>query len=236
MITVDGLAGSGKTSLSRELAKILKFKHLNSGLLYRAVGYLCLTHRIDPEDFEKVGGLLAKHTILLTGSAESERGDIVLDSVVVTEKLLSPEVSEAASRVAQHQNVRTALIEHQRQAFPGESVVAEGRDMGTVIFPDADLKFFVEVDRDTRIKRRSAQLGLNSADEPTRAAIMQEIVERDARDSMREAAPTKPAPDAIKIDNSSAPLTEVVNTMYDFASLRGLACGISKAGIPKMQR
>lgn len=225
VITVDGLAGSGKTALSSKLAESLSYAHFNSGLLYRAVGYLLLRDKVDPDDEAAVGAVVGRHAVKLD-LGDSGKATLFIDGKVVdSERLLTPEVSEAASRSSRHKVVREALIGLQRSAFPGRDIVAEGRDMGTVVFPDADLKFYIEADQRVRIQRRVAQLyvGADAKDKDSlEKQINIEILERDKRDLERAISPAKPAPDAIIIDNGSQKLTEVLQSMYHHASLRGL--------------
>ena len=210
IVTVDGLAGSGKTTLSRLLAERLGFRHLNSGLLYRAAAWLALKGRVDPANGPKVVDILSSHLLTLS-HREGLGARVSVDQDDVTDLVRTPQVSEATSILAAQPAVRAALIGAQRDAFAGEHMVAEGRDMGTVVFPDARVKFFVVADEEVRIKRRIDQLGVA----PGIADQMKiEIAERDRRDQTRAISPTIAAPDAETIDNSSQPLTSVVDSMY----------------------
>lgn len=222
VITVDGLAGSGKTTLARQLSERLGFIHFSSGLFYRSLGYLALAGGHDPADSDQALRLLERHTIELRAG-----GDVLIDGTPFAEQLYQPRVSEATSIVASLPELRAALVEKQRMVFPGRALVAEGRDMGTVIFPAADLKFFIHADREVRVKRRLAQLGYEQTRDPFKLNSLKkdieiEILERDERDSSRAAAPTVAAVDAIIVDNSSQTLTEVVQSMYDAVANRGL--------------
>jgi len=230
VITVDGLAGAGKTALAQMLAERIGFVHLKSGLLYRAVGFLALKERVDFNDASALVALLKGHSVQL--AIDPKGGSIILiDGRDVGGDLFQPEVSEAGSLAASQPEVRTALIPAQRQAFPGRGLVAEGRDQGTVIFPDAALKFFVHAEVGIRVQRRMMQL--YGADDALSTEMFNslkkemeiEIIARDRRDSERAVAPTVPAPDAILIDNSSRTLTQVVQSMYDLAASRGLVRG-----------
>lgn len=223
VITVDGLAGSGKSAISRLLAEKLGFMHFSSGLLYRAIGYLVLENGVAFDDSERIVQLMERHKIDL-----STDGDVTIDDKKITADFLhQPKISEATSTISVLPEVRQKLVDVQRNVFAGKGLVAEGRDMGTVIFPDADLKFFIQADCAVRVARRLQQLGLSdnqhteSIDEIKRN-IEIEILERDARDSTRKVAPTVAAEGAILVDNSAKTLTDVVQYMYDAVAKRGV--------------
>ena len=230
---MDGLAGCGKTTLARMLAQRLGYVHLNSGLLYRAVAYLALQSGCSVDDEEGLLRLVDRHSFKLLGDAQ--RGSfITIDGTDCTEKLQTPQISELTSKASRHPKVRAALIVHQREAFPGQGLVAEGRDMGTVVFKDAPVKFFVEVSEEVRVARRIGQYAEKGIDigaatsgassgQELKKNIEIEIRERDKRDQGRAEAPTRPAPDAIFIDNSQQTLTLVLEKMYSLALSKGLA-------------
>ncbi len=218
VISVDGLAGSGKSSLALGLAERLKFQHFWSGQLYRIVGLLAVKNSIDFADGKRIVEVLKAHSVEAvrshTGSSAAS-----LDGKVMSIELTSPDVSEAASRVAVLPEVRAYLVALQRESFPGLNIVAEGRDMGTVIFPESALKFFITAPVETRVSRRLSQLGLvGGAADVVAEQLKKEIYERDKRDSERLIAPTKAAGDAIIIDNASQSLTEVIEHMYALAT------------------
>lgn len=233
VVSVDGLAGSGKTTLAKLLAKRLKFIHFSSGLLYRAVGYLALREKVDVGSEKKLCNLVKKHSIRLVVRAGSSR--VLIDGRDLTRYLHTPEVSEATSKSSTHRKVRALLCDAQREAFHPANLVAEGRDMGTVIFPDATLKFFIVANQKVRVERRIKQLDEGKGtvgkaarvDNLLKQKIKIEITERDSRDSKRKVAPTKPARDAIIIDNSRESLTKVLKSMYDAVAKKGIL-GISK--------
>ena len=228
VITVDGLAGSGKSTLSQLLAERLGFAHLNSGLLYRAVAWLALQRSVNPDREDALVKLISEHRIEIKAD-ERNSARILIDGQDMTDSLRSPHVSDVTSRASLHKGVRASLIVLQRSAHPGRGLVAEGRDMGTVVFPDAAVKFFVEASQRVRVERRLKQLyGQNAPRGSDRSAKLLkanmeiEIIERDKRDCGREVSPTKAASDAIVVDNSGQTLTEVVDTMYDAVLEKGI--------------
>lgn len=225
VITVDGLAGCGKTSLAKGLARKLGYVHFHTGALYRTVGLLALEKKIDLEDEAAVVELLTSTQIRLIENSEASVEIMVGSRNFSEDKRLSlPTTSQAASVISKHQLVRSSLIALQREALPQRNLVAEGRDMGTVIFPDAKAKFFVETAPQVRIARRIKQLLEDNPDFSAEQVNLLkkdmeiEVLERDRRDVERVVAPTVPAENAIVIDNSSETLTNVVERMYAFVS------------------
>jgi len=223
VITIDGLAGSGKSSIAAQLARRLGFVHFNSGLLYRAVAFGTRHRGISVDEEATIVRLIGEQRFELIWSRDCGAG-LLIDGVPINVALVStPEISEATSLISRHSAVRDALLDAQRQAFVSHDLVAEGRDMGTVVFPSAALKFFVQANVDVRIGRRLAQLGMVGGDlEEHKKNIEREILARDQRDSSRAVAPTVAARDAILIDNSSRALTEVVENMYSHALAAGI--------------
>jgi cytidylate kinase len=228
VVAVDGLAGSGKTTLARLLAERCGFAHLNSGQLYRAVALITLREKISGDDERALVAAIRAHRIELRAEGESGKARIYIDGRDESANVAHPEVSEMTSITSRHPAVRAELVAAQRGAFPGRSIVAEGRDMGTVIFPEAPAKFFITADQAVRVERRVQQLygdraRLTPAElKSLNQKIQIEIIERDQRDEHRSVSPTKAAQDAIAIDNTRDPLTVVLQRMYDILSSRGL--------------
>lgn len=218
VITVDGLAASGKSALAKGLAKRLKFGHLNSGLLYRAVALMALRAGIDLKDAQAVCHLLGDHLVELKRD-EGGSSIVLIDGVALGEELLAANVSTGASLVARHQEVRDRLLNLQRDAFKPDGVVAEGRDMGTVVFPDARVKFFVVARPDVRAARRHSQLK-GTPQEASLADISTDLQERDKRDATSTVGTMKQADGAILIDNSDEPLERVIDRMEQVALSR----------------
>ena len=218
IIVIDGLAGTGKTSLAKMLAEKLGYVHLNSGTVYRGVGLLALDNKIPTDDEAALEKMLSEHVMELVLNDKGE-SRLLIDSSDVGDKIFTREVSQAASQIAALPKVREFLQAIQRSAFPSaKGLVADGRDMGTVLFPDADFKFFVKVDSGIRAERRVAQLYPDQKDanelERLKKELLTEIDERDMRDVERDIAPTIPADDAIIIDNTQATLTQTLENMY----------------------
>lgn len=204
IIAIDGPAGAGKSTTARRVATELGYCYLDSGALYRAVALAALRAAVDLDDAEALEQLV-RDIDLDTG----ERGDrLLLGGRDVAKLIRTPEVSQAASKVSACPAVRTALVDLQRAAAKAPGCVCEGRDMGTVIFPDAALKVFLFADPVERARRRAAEMG-----EPDSVAVDQvrlEMAERDRRDSTRTVAPLERAADALEIDSTHMSLEEVV--------------------------
>lgn len=220
VITVDGLAASGKSTLARMLAIKLGFVCFSSGVLYRMVALAAWKGGLDLNNEQQLEHLLGKLKIE-PYLDEQKQVRFRLDGMPVGEEIYNKEVSELASKLAAIPVVRGFLLPIQRSAFPALSMVVEGRDIGTVVFPDANLKFFVTANLGLRAERRLVQRG-TTADKALKLEIEQELLERDRRDTQRSASPTVQAPDAILIDNSADTLTSVLESMYHHVLQRGL--------------
>ncbi len=216
LVAIDGPAGSGKSSVARAVAGELGYIDLNTGAAYRAVALLALREGVDLED----GALLAEIARRVGLGAEGARVD---GSPVPEEDLRAPEVSAAASKVSAKPEVREVLLSVQREAAQearGEGgAVVEGRDIGTVVLPEADLKIFLQAAPEERARRRAHQTGREAELDRIREAIKK----RDRRDSQRETSPLKPAHDAVILDTTALSLDEVVSRVLDLA--RGLQKG-----------
>jgi cytidylate kinase len=191
VIAIDGPAGAGKSTVARGVAEALAFRYLDSGAMYRAVGLASLSRPEPPAQ--------------LARELDIELGDrVLIDGRDVTELIRTPEVSEAASRVAADIGVREALVVKQRALLSSGDWVAEGRDIGTVVAPDADLKVFLTADDRERARRRADELGVDVE------AVYAEQAQRDSRDQGRAHSPLVPAPDAIVLDTTELAPQEVV--------------------------
>ncbi len=204
VVAIDGPAGSGKSTIARRVAERLGFRRIDTGAMYRAVGLWALRAGIPLDDMHRLEQLAREARIELEGSLPRVR----LNGEDVTEAIRTPEVSEAASKVSTVPGVRRALVQKQREMAAAGSVVMEGRDIGTVVFPDAQVKIFLDADPEVRAQRRLKELqekGLN----PSLEEIVREIEERDRRDRTRADSPLRQAPDAILVDTTGMSIEEV---------------------------
>jgi cytidylate kinase len=199
IVAIDGPSGAGKSTLAKRLARELGFTYLDTGAMYRALALKVLRHSIDIEDAARLASLVRHTTITL--NEEDGRLMVRLDGEDVTEFIRTPEVSQMASKVSAQKIVRDRMLELQREAGKRGHVVAEGRDIGTVIFPDAQVKIYLDASDDERARRRYEEL-CASGRNVSLEATMRELKERDQRDSGRDVAPLRKADDATAIDSS----------------------------------
>ncbi len=208
IVAIDGPVAAGKTTVARLLARRLGYCHIESGAMYRALAWNALHQGVDLSEPRALLNLLAQTDLRLRPTPEGIR--VVVDGGDITDALRSPTVQEAASLVSIHPRVREELVERQRQLGAQGGVVMDGRDIGTVVFPHADVKFFLTASLEERGRRRFRE---SSEGVGTLEKTLEEVESRDRRDMERAASPLKPAHDAILID--TAPLTpeEVVREM-----------------------
>ncbi|HYE95932.1 MAG TPA: (d)CMP kinase [Rubricoccaceae bacterium] len=212
IVAIDGPAGSGKSTTARRVAERMGWLYLDTGAMYRAIG-LAFLEAGRPFTDEAAGVLLREAAVDLVPAPEGSR--VVLGSRDVTDRLRTPEVADAASRASALAPVRAALVEAQRriarqQAETGGGVVLEGRDIGTVVFPDADVKVFMTADLDARARRRHAELDAQVGETPALDRVSEELDARDRRDSERALAPLRPAEDAVLLDTTALSVEEQV--------------------------
>jgi cytidylate kinase len=198
IVAIDGPAGAGKSTVARAVAEALGFRYLDSGAMYRSVALAAAERGVPPAQ------LADSIRIELTGNTQGESGRVLLDGRDVTSSIRAPEISEAASRAAADPAVRKAMVAEQRRLLEHGDWVAEGRDIGTVVAPDADLKVFLTADPHERARRRAAELG---ADVDT---VLVEQAIRDERDRVREHSPLVPAPGAVVLDTTGLIVPEAV--------------------------
>lgn len=211
VIAIDGPAGAGKSSVARAVATALGFTYLDSGAMYRCVALAGIERGADLGDDVAMGRLARSLRIELAG----ER--VALDGREVSVAIREPEVTEASSRVSVHPQVREAMVAQQRQMIERGRYVAEGRDIGTVVSPEAPLKVFLTASAEERARRRAVQTG-----EAT-GAVLSAQLERDQRDESREHSALRAAADAIEIDTTGIAFDQVVERVVELAKQRGLA-------------
>lgn len=195
VIAIDGPAASGKGTVAQRVAEALGFHYLDSGALYRLVALSASQAGLDLEDDSSVSHKALNLNVQFIGSA------VMMDGQVVTDAIRTESVSAAASRIAALPGVRQALLARQRAFRQGPGLVAEGRDMGSVVFPDARLKIFLFASAEERAKRRHKQL-MDKGLDASMTALLRDIRDRDERDSARSVAPLKKAADAVQLDTT----------------------------------
>lgn len=206
IVTIDGPAGTGKSTAARGLAQRLGFDFLDTGAMYRVVAWACLQRGVDPQDAAQAAAVSAATRI------EFRNGRTLADGVDVTEAIRSAAVTRAASLVAQIPAVRARLVEQQRRLAAGRDIVCEGRDQGTVAFPDAECKFFLTADPGERALRRQRELAAKGV-HVTLNELLAEQAARDERDANRMVAPLRPADNALVIDTTSLDVDGVIDLL-----------------------
>jgi cytidylate kinase len=211
VIAIDGPAGAGKSSVARAVAKALDFTYLDSGAMYRCVALAAIERGGDLDDGEAMGA------VARGVATDLDQGRVLLDGRDVTAAIREPGVTAAASHVSVHPQVREALVARQRELIAAGRYVAEGRDIGTVVSPDAPLKVFLTASDEERARRRAAQTGED------REAVLAAQRRRDERDTAREHGALRAAGDAVELDTTGLALERVVGRVVALAEERGLA-------------
>lgn len=209
MVAIDGPAGSGKSTVAKLIAKRLNLLYIDTGAMYRALTLAALNKNISPSDSASVINLAKKIRIKLEDSPSGLK--VVLNGVDVTSDIRTPQVNTSVSDIAKIKEVREIMVLEQRKLAQGRSVVLEGRDIGTVVFPEAKFKFFLDARVDERAKRRFKEMQGVSIEE-----VKTNVKQRDKIDSGRKIAPLKRADDAVYIDTTKMSIEEAVNTILKY--------------------
>ena len=202
-IAIDGPSGAGKGTVARAIAARLGYRHVDSGAMYRAVGWKALQDGIPLDDERRVAEMAARSHLTVTDAA------VTIDGDDVTKAIRTPQIDRAAASVARLPGVRAVLVERQRAIGAGGGIVMEGRDIGTVVFPRADLKIYLDASPDERARRR-AQDPAHSGGPTVVAEVERSLTARDESDRTRAASPLYAADDAVRVDTTGRSIDEVV--------------------------
>jgi cytidylate kinase len=213
IIAIDGPSGVGKGTVSRAVARSLGYKHVDTGAMYRAVGWLALERGVSLTDEPAVGALAARAAL------DVEDGRVVIGGTDVTRAVRTPEIDKAATAVARMPTVREILVDRQRLLGRDGGVVMEGRDIGTVVFPSADVKIYLDASAEERAKRRAADPAHGGGPQEL-AAVATALAARDRIDTTRAASPLMIAPDAVLIDTTGVPVDAVVERVMQIVGER----------------
>ena len=227
IIAIDGPAGSGKSTAAKNLARALGFTFLDTGAMYRAVTWKALHDGLDLDDDQALVDLTQNVRLRLVPRDGTTR--VFVDDVEVTDQIRTEEVSRQVYHVAANPRCRKRIVQLQREFAADGGVVAEGRDIGTVVFPDAELKIFLEADPRERARRRCLQLA-QAGERPNLDDVLRDIELRDRRDAEREASPLRKAPDAVVVDTSNNSIERTLEQLVALVRQRFPQLGKTAAG------
>lgn len=217
IIAIDGPAGSGKSTVAKRVAVALGFHYLDTGAMYRAIAWRALESGVDLHDESGVAAVSGSFSITFAHEpGEALPSRVFVGEVDVTEAIRAPRIDDAVSTVAKYPQVRAAMVDVQREIGRSSDIVVEGRDIGTVVFPDAQVKVFLTASAAERARRRAVQHG-DSGLEVDTAQVLKAIEKRDEADSSREVAPLVAASDAIELDTTGLTIDEVVERIAALA-------------------
>lgn len=211
IITIDGPAGAGKTTISKAVAQNLDYRYIDTGALYRGIALAACRARVTTDDDDALADLCRNISIDFQKNDQGLR--LMLNNEDVSDQIRTPEVTMMASAVSARPVIRAFLLNIQRAFGEQKKVVLEGRDMGTVVFPKADVKFFLDADPVIRARRRYEELKAKNTQCPSLEAVEKDMIQRDKNDSSRAEAPLQPAEDAIRIDSTALSIEQVVAAM-----------------------
>jgi len=204
VIAIDGPSGAGKGTVARALAAALGYRHVDSGAMYRAIGWMALRDRVALDDEAAVAALAERARIVVTST------EVTIDGIDVTRAIRTPDIDQAAAGVARLPRVRRVLVERQRQMGADGGIVMEGRDIGTVVFPDADVKLYLDASPEERARRRASDPAHTGV--PTAVAdVATLLTQRDEIDRTRTASPLYAAADAMVVDTTAKSVDQVVS-------------------------
>ena len=213
IIAIDGPAGAGKSTVARTVARRLGYLFINTGAMYRAVAWKALGDGVSLDDSDSVGKVACASVIELTGDVDSMR--VLIDGRDITDEIATPQVGQAASIVSAVSTVRRALVARQQQMGHNGGVVMEGRDIGTQVFPDAEVKIYLDASSEARARRRYEEDLARGVALDSLQKMKEEIEQRDYRDKTRSDSPLTQAEGAIYIDSSAMTIDEVVDRILD---------------------
>lgn len=203
-IAVDGPSGAGKSTIAKAVAQKLGIDYIDTGAMYRAIGYKMLKEGVSTDDLDGIQKLLD------TTEIDFSKGDTILDGKIINDQIRTPEISRQASACSAVGIVRKKLVDLQQKMGQAKSVVMDGRDIGTVVFPEAEYKFFITASPEERAKRRYREL-LAKGQEVNYDQVLADITARDYNDSTREVTPLRKAEDAIEVDTTNMTIEEVID-------------------------
>ena len=215
LIAIDGPAGSGKSTTARLVAKRLGYTYVDTGAMYRAVTLKVLTSKISPSDESRVVELAEQSRLDLLSDHTDLR--VILDGNDVTDQIRSEDVTKNVSLVSSYPGIRKLMVDRQREIGARKGCVVDGRDIGTVVFPDAELKFFMTADIMERARRRQLELSSKGTELPI-VQVVHELKTRDMKDSTRETSPLRKADDAVEIDTTNMTIDEQVGKILGYVN------------------
>ena len=214
IIAIDGPAGSGKTTTARKVAQILGFIHINTGAMYRGIALKFIREKVNLDDTSAIERILNNTQLDFAGP---NNAILYMDGEDISAEIISSMVTENVSQISSISEVRVKLVEYQRKMARGRNVVLEGRDIGTVVFPNADYKFYLVADIEIRAERRKKEIEV-TGDHMTKEEIIMFIKDRDKKDSSRQHSPLMKAEDAIEVDTTDLKIEEQVNYIINIVN------------------